>query len=122
MLGLNYQTGTQAAGYANTQINHVSHNCVDGNLYHGQTSLSVNYFDESEALMPGVPFHSTEEMEATGPACLRSVVLPWRQVLPLRGHLIMSGNVFLVVTTARGGRGVVPGIKREKRGMQPNTL
>lgn len=37
--------GKQAAGYANTQINNVSFNCVNWNLYHGQIWLSVSYFD-----------------------------------------------------------------------------
>lgn len=58
--------GKQAAAYANTQINHVSLNCMDGNLYHWQILLSINYFDEqwSEGMMPRVTFHSSKEMES----------------------------------------------------------
>lgn len=58
--------GKQAAGCANMQINHVSLNCVDGNLYHGQMLLSVNYFDEqwSEGMVPGLAFQSRKEVES----------------------------------------------------------
>ena len=54
---------------------------MDGNLYHQQILLSINYFDEqwSEGMMPRVTFHSSKEMESIGPVCLRSVVLLWRQ-------------------------------------------
>lgn len=95
--------GKQAAGYANTQINHVSLNCMDGNLYHWQILLSINYFDEqwSESMMPRVTFHSSKEMESIGPACLRLVVLHWRQFCFPRGHLAM----FLSCHNSRGWKG-----------------
>lgn len=74
--------GKQAAGYANTQVNNVSFNCMNWNLYHGQIWLSVSYFDGqwSEGIMPRVAFYSSKAVESTGPACFKPVLLPWIQI------------------------------------------
>lgn len=74
--------GKQAAGYANTQVNNVSFNCMNWNLYHGQIWLSVSYFDGqwSEGIMPRVAFYSSKAVESTGPACFKPVLLPRIQI------------------------------------------
>ena len=90
--------GKQAAGYADTQINNVTFNCMNWNLYHGQIWLSVNYFDGqwSEGIMPRVAFRSSKAVEFIEPACLKPVILHWRQIFFLypRGHLAMTREVF----------------------------
>ena len=103
--------GKQAAGYANTQINHVSLNCIDGNLYHGQILLSVNYFDEqwSEGMMPRVAFHSSKGVESIGPACLKSEVFHWRQFYS-PGDIWQFLEMSFVVTTGGDGKGIAAGI------------
>ena len=116
--------GKQAAGYANTQINNVSFNCVNWNLYHGQIWLSVSYFDGqwSEGIMPRVAFCSSKAVESIGPACFKPVLLPWIQnFLYPREHLAMTGDVFSC-HNCRQWKGYCHWNIVDRLGMHPNIL